>query len=80
MYSRKQAKALIAFGKAVRKRREELGLSQEKLAEFADLHRTYIADVERGSRNIGLLNVLGIAEALGLAAPDLLMGVALKGR
>ena len=80
MYTGKRAKALLAFGKAVRKRREELGLSQEKLAELADLHRTYIADVERWSRNIGLLNVLGIAGALDITPSELLNSMMLKKR
>lgn len=56
----------IAFGKAVRKHREAAGLSQERLAELAGIHRTYIGDVERGERNIGLMNVYRIAVALNL--------------
>jgi transcriptional regulator with XRE-family HTH domain len=54
----------IAFGKAVRKLRLAKGISQEKLAELADIHRTYIGDVERGTRNIGLVNMTRIATAL----------------
>jgi ribosome-binding protein aMBF1 (putative translation factor) len=40
----------IRFGIAVRKRRSGLGISQEELADRAELHRTYIADIERGTR------------------------------
>lgn len=54
----------IRFGRAVKKRRSELGLSQEDLAERADLHRTYIADIERGVRNVSLENIEKIAHAL----------------
>lgn len=52
-----------AFGKAVRKYRLAAGLSQEGLAEMAELHRTYVGDVERGERNVSLLNMWKIAEA-----------------
>jgi transcriptional regulator with XRE-family HTH domain len=55
----------VRFGLAVR-RRHELGLSQEALGERADLHRTYIADIERGVRNISLVNIEKLARALDL--------------
>ena len=54
-----------AFGRTVRRLRESKGLSQEKLAELAGIHRTYIGDVERGTRNIALVNMTRIAKALG---------------
>lgn len=54
------------FGEAVRKRRLELGLSQEKLSEKAELHRTYIADIERGERNVSLINIVKLIAALDL--------------
>ncbi len=55
---------LKIFGATVRKLREEQGLSQESFADLCGLHRTYIGGIERGERNIGLLNVLRIAKAL----------------
>lgn len=62
---------LIGFGQAVRKRRMELDLSQEGLAERADLHRTYVADIERGVRNISLRNIHKLAQALEMSIADL---------
>lgn len=52
------------FGRNVYKYRIERNLSQEKLAELADLHRTYISAVERGARSISLKNIEKIADAL----------------
>ena len=54
----------VAFGRTLRKFRKAEGLSQEKLAELAGIHRTYIGDVERGKRNIALLNLVQLAKAL----------------
>jgi transcriptional regulator with XRE-family HTH domain len=53
-----------AFGRAVRRRREGLGISQEELADRAGLHRTYIGDVERGEGNISFVNIVKLARAL----------------
>ncbi len=55
---------LRSFGSKVRFYRELLGLSQEKLAEKANVHRTYIGTVERGETNITLVNVYKLAKAL----------------
>jgi transcriptional regulator with XRE-family HTH domain len=55
---------LSAFGEAVREARKKIGLSQEELAERADLHRTYIGMIERGEKNITMLNAEKIAKAL----------------
>jgi transcriptional regulator with XRE-family HTH domain len=59
------------FGFAVRTRREELKLTQEELAERVGIHRTYLSDIERGTRNPSLINIDRIAASLTLSLPDL---------
>jgi len=59
------------FGKAIRRRRRELDLSQEKLAEIAEIHRTYISSIERGERNPSLENIEKLAKALDISIADL---------
>jgi transcriptional regulator with XRE-family HTH domain len=63
---------LRAFGERVRARRVTLGLSQEKLAERAGLHRNYIGGIEQGRRNVGLVNLVRLALALELDPGELL--------
>lgn len=63
---------LILFGKAVRRIREQKGLSQEALADLSHLHRTYIGGIERGERNVGLLNLLRLSKALMVLPSELL--------
>jgi transcriptional regulator with XRE-family HTH domain len=65
-------KILIAFGDKVRELRKEKGLSQEELSFKADLHRTYIGMIERAEKNITLINIEKIANALGISLKDLL--------
>ncbi len=60
------------FGDKLRELRKQKGLSQEGLALKSGLHRTYISDIERGSRNLSLKNIDKIAKALGLTAKSLL--------
>jgi transcriptional regulator with XRE-family HTH domain len=64
------------FGERVRARRQRLGLSQEALAERAGLHWTYVGSIERGQRNVALLNILKLAGALEVDAATLLRGLA----
>jgi transcriptional regulator with XRE-family HTH domain len=59
--------AKMVFGDAVRRRRLELGLSQEQLADKSGLHRTYIGDIERGHRNISLKSITLLIDALELS-------------
>ena len=59
-------------GQKVRKRRKELGFTQERLAEASGLHRTYIAGIEAGKRNISLKNLEKLAKALKVSPDDLL--------
>lgn len=66
---------LIKFGESLRHYREEAGHSQERLAELADLDRTYISDIERGNRNPGIKNIARIAKALGITTSRLCEGV-----
>ncbi len=62
------------FGKNVRTKRQQLGLSQEALAFEARSNRTYISDVERGTRNPSIEVVQRIAKALGVTMGELLDG------
>lgn len=66
MNYRKTANPKVAFGLAIKRLRLNKGLSQEELAGLAEIHRTYIGDVERGRRNIALVNMTRLARALGL--------------
>ncbi|MCY3921347.1 MAG: helix-turn-helix transcriptional regulator [Chloroflexi bacterium] len=61
----------LAFGRRVRRLRRLRGLSQEALALRCGLDRTYVGGVERGERNISLLNIHRIARGLGLPVRDL---------
>lgn len=62
----------LRFGATVRKLRSQQGLSQEQLAEKANLHRTYIGMIERGEKNITLENIEKIAKALGITLAELM--------
>lgn len=55
------------FGKAIRRRRRELDLSQEQLAERAELHRNYVSGIETGTRNPSLKNIEKLAIALNIS-------------
>ena len=63
---------LIKFGLRLKEIRKSNGLSQEKLAEIANLHRTYIGMIERAEKNITLLNIEKIANALDTKISSLL--------
>jgi transcriptional regulator with XRE-family HTH domain len=71
----KRNPVLTAFGQNVRKRRDARRFTQEVLAERAALDRTYISDIERGTRNLGIENVVRLALALGVTSAKLMEGV-----
>lgn len=72
---RAQFELLVHFGNAVRSLRLAHGWSQEEFADRIGIHRTYIGDVERGERNLGLLNVGRIASALDIKLSALMVEV-----
>lgn len=71
-YSEEEKEYLKVIGHRIRDFRIEADLSQEKLAFACDLDRTYIGSVERGERNISVLNLNKISKALKLSTVDLL--------
>lgn len=65
-------KLLVNLGKAIKVRRNELSLTQKKLAEMSDLHKNYIGMVERGERNITISNLVKLTIALNTTTDSLL--------
>lgn len=63
---------LVSFGEKVRKIRKEKGLSQEALADLADIDRSYMGHIERGNQNITITKMHQIAEALEVPVQELL--------
>ncbi len=68
----KPADIKVLVGARLRKLRESKGWSQEQLGFAADLHRNYIGGIERGERNVGVVNVAKLALALGVRPRALL--------
>ena len=68
-------KTLAAFGRNVARIRDDREFSQDKLAEKADLDRTYLSGIERGVRNPGIKVVIRLARALGVTVDQLCKGV-----
>jgi transcriptional regulator with XRE-family HTH domain len=71
----RRARSLTSFGQNVRKMRGESGLTQERLADKADLDPTYISGIERGVRNPSLLIITKLAKALRVPLAKLCEGV-----
>lgn len=66
------SRILIQFGKRIRDERTKRGISQERLGELAKVHRTYVGMIERGEKNITLINIEKIAKALSVPIKSLL--------
>ena len=66
---------LVQFGIHVRSLRETRNISQETLAELAGMHRTYLGGIERGERNLSLLNMLKLAKVLDVSLAELVRGL-----
>ena len=64
--------ALVSLGAAIREARKAKGISQEALAELADIDRSYMGGIERGEHNLAIMNLLKIADALGVKVSTLL--------
>ncbi|XOB90739.1 helix-turn-helix domain-containing protein [Pseudomonadota bacterium 24LQ007] len=65
-------KILKGFGEKVKNRRIALGFSQQELADLSGLHRTYIGTLERGEKNISLVNIYKISNALNTPVKELI--------
>lgn len=65
----------VVFGERVRKRRRELGWSQERLADECGIHYSYVSSLERGRRNVGLAIIVRIADTLGVDPGSLIEGI-----
>lgn len=65
-------KILQLFGSHVKKIRQQLQLSQEQLASLSELDRTYISGIERGKRNISLVNIVKLASSLNITPSELM--------
>ncbi|MGG7604136.1 helix-turn-helix domain-containing protein [Massilia sp. BKSP1R2A-1] len=68
---------LVSLGEAVRARRKALNLSQEALADHAGIDRSHMGKIERGERNVTMLNVAKLAVALSCRPSDLLLDAGL---
>ena len=64
--------ALVALGAVIRAERLAQGLSQEALADKANVDRSYMGGIERGEHNIAIVNLLKVADALGVKASTFL--------
>ena len=67
-----QDKAKKQLGSVIRKKRQELNYSQEAFADQCGVHRTYMGAIERGERNISLMNIIKVSNALNMKPSKLL--------
>jgi transcriptional regulator with XRE-family HTH domain len=63
-------KILQEFGQKISAHRVSNSLTQERLAELSDLERSYISDIERGTRNVSLVNIVKLARAFGVSPAE----------
>lgn len=70
--SRQSSGFLVELGSRIRRLRKEHGWSQLMLAEVVGVHRSFIAEMETGKRNISILNLQAVAKALGVSLSRLL--------
>lgn len=68
---------LVRLGQVIRARRLSLKLSQEALADLAEIDRSHMGKIERGERNVTFLNILRIAKAMEINASDLFIDAGL---
>ena len=66
-----EQKFLSSFGKRIATTRKQKGLTQEKLADLIEVHRTYIGFIEQGKRNPSISNIYKIAKALEVSLKEL---------
>jgi transcriptional regulator with XRE-family HTH domain len=71
-----KSEAAKVFGERVRANRQRLGISQETLAELSDVHWTFVGQVERGTRNLSLHNIIKLAGGLDVDPAVLVAGIA----
>lgn len=67
----KERKLVVRFGESIRRLRRKAGLSQERLADLCDIHRTYVGFIERGEKTVTIETASKLATALGLTLSEL---------
>ena len=70
-----KSKSLLLLGHKVRTMRQQLGYTQERLAEQCEFDRTYISQLERGLRNPSFINLMKLAQGLGISISELTTGI-----
>jgi len=75
MYSEDEQRILEQFGNNIRELRRNKGFSQEGFADAVGLHRTYMGGVERGERNLSVLNIVKIIRKLEISPNEIFSGI-----
>jgi len=79
-YSEQDREMLRKVGAIIRDHRRSCGLTQEQVAEIAGMNVTYLSDVERGKRNVSLINLARLAKAFGLPLEDVFKAGGCEGK